>query len=177
VYSVTCRTWATREIRHYFTCFPTTCAFNVDEVNVRNVDFARILCTGRLIDVEVALIQHNRTIGVFDVDVFVSNVVDISVPNVRPCPRFQARAILAIEEGYIFDPCIGDVVFHTRILSDRAHADAVSAITPEVLDKDIGGVGFGGETIVTDIDAGVGDGETIDIEGVEAICVLGKRLR
>jgi hypothetical protein len=53
----------------------------------------------------------------------------------------------------------------------------VSAITPEVLDKDIGGVGLGGKAIVTDIDTGIGDGKTIDIEGVEAICVLGKRLR
>jgi len=48
----------------------------------------------------------------------------------------------------------------------------VGAVTPQVLDEDVGGVGFGREAVVADVDAGVCYGEAVDVERVEAIRVL-----
>lgn len=49
------------------------------------------------------------------------------------------------------------------------------AVAPQVVDVDVCRVGFGGEAVVADVDAGVCYGETVDVEGVEAVGVLGER--
>lgn len=52
----------------------------------------------------------------------------------------------------------------------------MGAITPEILHKDIGSVGLWREAVVTDVDPSVSDSQSIDVERVEAIGVLGERL-
>ncbi len=52
----------------------------------------------------------------------------------------------------------------------------MAAVAPEVLDKDVGCVGLGREAVVAVVHASVCHGEAVDVEGVEAICVFGKRL-
>lgn len=48
-------------------------------------------------------------------------------------------------------------------------------IAPQVLDKNIGGVGLGRKAVVAHIDTRIRHGKTIDVEGVETICVLRQR--
>lgn len=48
-------------------------------------------------------------------------------------------------------------------------------VAPQVLDKDVGGVGLGGEAVVADVDAGICDSQAIHVQRVEAIGVLGER--
>lgn len=46
-------------------------------------------------------------------------------------------------------------------------------VAPQVLHENVGCVGLGRETVVADIDAGVGHTETVHVEGVESVGVLG----
>lgn len=52
----------------------------------------------------------------------------------------------------------------------------MSAITPKILDVDVGRIWFGREAVVANVDTSVRDSQTIDVERVEAICVLGESL-
>lgn len=85
-------------------------------------------------------------------------------------------AYLAVEQGHVLDVRMLDDVLHTRILSDTAHAHAVGVVAPEVLHENVGGVGLGREAIVSNVDSGVGDAESVHVEGVKAVGVLGQSL-
>lgn len=150
---------------------------DVDELNIRNVDLTRVLRTGCVVDVEVALIQHNWRIRVLNQNILVGDIVNVSVSDIRACPSLETRAVLAVEKRNVFHPGVGDEVLHAGILADGAHGYAVCAIAPEIFDEDIGCVGFGGEAVVADVDAGVGHGQTVDVEGVEAVGILREGLR
>ena len=80
-----------------------------------------------------------------------------------------------MKHGYVLDVRVLDVVQNTGVLSNAAHADAVSTITPEILYVDVARVGLGAEAVVADIDPSIGDTDAFDIVGVPTICVLGKR--
>ena len=83
---------------------------------------------------------------------------------------------MSVQESNVFNPGVRDVVFYTWVLADGAHRYAVGTVAPKVLDENIGGVGFGRETVVADIDAGVGHCKAIDVERVEPVGILGKGL-
>lgn len=85
-------------------------------------------------------------------------------------------AYLAVEQGDVLDVRMLDGVLHTRILSDATHAHTVGVVAPEILHKDVGCVGLGREAIVSNLDSGVGDAESVNVEGVKAIGVLGQSL-
>lgn len=50
-----------------------------------------------------------------------------------------------------------DDVLDSRVLANAAHADAVRVVAPEVLHKDVAGVGLRSEAIVTNVDTSVRD--------------------
>lgn len=149
---------------------------DVDKVDIGDVDLARILGAGGIVDVEVALVQNDRSICVFDVNVLVGDVVDVAEANIWASPGLQARSVLTVQEGNIFNPSIGDVVLDARILTDGSHADTMRAITPQVLDVDVGCVWLGTEAVITNIDTSVCDSEAIHIERVESVSILGQGL-
>jgi hypothetical protein len=170
--TITCRSRTTRQICNNIACLATAGARDIDEVDVCDVDLAGILCASSLVDVKVALVQYDRAVSFLNVNVFIGDVVDVSVSDVRACPCFETRAVLAVEECYLLDPCVGNVVLDASVLANRVHGDAVSGVAPQVLDVNVGGVEFGRETVVSYVDASIGDGEAIDIERVEAVSVL-----
>lgn len=69
-----------------------------------------------------------------------------------------------------------DEILDTGVLSDTSHADTVSVVAPQVLHEDVGGVWLGREAVVANVDAGVGHTETIHVQRVESISVLGEGL-
>lgn len=166
----------TCQIRNHIPRLPTTRAVNVDEIHVRDVYLTGILRASCPVYVEVALIQHNRSIRVLNVHVLVRDIVNVAVAHIWTSPGFEPCPILAVEQCDVFEPRVGNIVFDTRVLANGAHRDAVRAVAPEVLDEDVGCIGLGGEAVVTDVDAGIGDGQAIDVEGVEAVCVFGEGL-
>lgn len=193
----------TRQIGNNFSILATACSVYVQEVDVCNVHLRRVRCTGRLVDVEIALIKNDRSVSVLDVDILVGDVVDVAIADVGTGPRFEASTILSVEQGDVLDPSVRDVVFDSGILADGTHRYAVCSITPEisaqtvsgssaevrtdpctmvsifissyVLHKDISGVGLRREAIVADIDASIGHSQPVYIERVEAIGVLRQR--
>jgi hypothetical protein len=64
-------------------------------------------------------------------------------------------------------------ILHTRVLSDTAHTHTMSVVAPEVLHEYVRRVGLGREAIISNVDSGVGDAESIHVEGIESVCVLG----
>jgi hypothetical protein len=173
---ITRRARTTRQIRHDIPCLPATRAMDIDELNIRNVNLARILRTSRIIDVEIALIQHNRCIRVLHKNVLIRDVINISVANIRASPSLETRAVLAIQERDVFHPGVGNIVFDAGILADGTHGYAMCAVAPEIFDEDVGCVGFGREAVVADVDAGICHGQPVDVKRVEAVGVFGKGL-
>lgn len=172
--SLACRSWAACKIGYNLSVLSTAGSADVDEVDVCDVDLARVCGASGLVDFEVALVQHNWVVCVLDIDIFVCDIVHVAVANIGACPSFEACTILAVEKGDIFDPRIGDVVLDAGVLAYGAHRDAMSAVAPQVLDEDVGGVGFGREAVVTDIHTGVGNSKAVNVEGIETVCVLGE---
>ena len=170
------RTGTARQIRHDPALLPAARPVDIQELDVCDAHLARVRRAGSIVDVEVALVEHDGVVRVLDVDVLVRNVVDEAVADVRAGPSLEARAVLAVEQRDVFEPRVGDVVLDARVLPDAAHADAVGAVAPEVFHKDIGRVRLGREAVVADVDARVGYRETVDVERVEAVCVFGKGL-
>lgn len=84
---------------------------------------------------------------------------------------------LAVHQGHVLNPGMLDDIFDSRVLSDTSHADTVGVVAPQVLHENVGGVGLGGEAVIADIDAGVGHTETVHVEGVKSVGVLGQSLR
>lgn len=68
------RPWTTSQICDHFSVLASARTGKVDEVNVRDVDFARVRCARRLVDIEIALVKHQRCIRVLNMDVLVSNI-------------------------------------------------------------------------------------------------------
>lgn len=152
---ITSRSGAARQVRNHLSVLPTARSRNIDEVNIRDIDIRRIRRTRRLVDVEIALIQHDRRVRVLDMDVFVGDVVHVSVADIRACPGLEPSAILPIEQGYVLDPRVADVVLDAGVLSNGAHRHSVCAVAPQIFNEDVGRVGLGRETVVADVDAGV----------------------
>jgi hypothetical protein len=50
----------------------------------------------------------------------------------------------------------------------------MSVVTPQILHKDVGGVGLGREAVITDIDAGVSNRQAVHVERIKSIGVFGK---
>jgi len=53
-------------------------AINVLEFDIGEVHSGRVLGTNGAVDVEIALVQHDRSIGVLNMDVLVGDVVEAS---------------------------------------------------------------------------------------------------
>lgn len=82
------------QINHLFAVLARRRAIDVVKDNVGDVDGGRVCCTLGCIDVEIALVQHNGLIGVLDVDVAVSDVVNASVADVLASPGLETGTIL-----------------------------------------------------------------------------------
>lgn len=162
------------EICNDFAVLTGTGAADVEEVDVGDVDFAGVLCAGGFVDVEVALVEDNGGVGVFDQNVLVGDVVDVAIADVGASPGFQASAVLPVEKGDVFQPGVADVVFDPWILANGSHGHSVGTVAPKILDENVGSVGLGAEAVITDIDTGVGDCQPIHVERVESIGVFGK---
>lgn len=52
----------------------------------------------------------------------------------------------------------------------------MGAIAPKILDVDVGCVRLGREAIIADVDTSICDSQAINVEGVEAVSVLGEGL-
>lgn len=126
------RTGTARQICNHLSVLATACSRDVDEANVGDVDFRGISGTGSIVDVEVTLIKNDRSVGVLNVDVLVSNVVDVAISDICASPRLEASTVISVEQSYVLDPGIADVVLDTGILADRAHRDTVCSVAPKV---------------------------------------------
>lgn len=146
------------QIRHDLAQLATARAINIDEVDISDIDLARVRRTRRIVDLEIALVKHNRMVRILDMDVLVGDIIDEAVADIRASPGLEAGAVLAVEQRDVLDPRVGDVVFYAGVLADGAHGDAVRAVAPQVLDEDVGRVGLGAEAVVADVDACVGYG-------------------
>jgi hypothetical protein len=80
---------------------------------------------------------------------------------------------LAVQQSHILNPGILDNVLDTRVLSDTSHAHAVGVVAPQVLHEDVGCVGLGREAVVANVDTSVCHTQTVNIQGVKPISVLG----
>lgn len=128
--------------------------------------------------------------------VLVRDVVDAPKADVRSSPSLETDAVLefrlgsiahksmwgrvsylAVQQSHILNPGILNDILDSRILSNTSHADTVGIVAPQVLHENVGCVGLGREAVITDIDAGVGHTETVHVEGVKSIGVLGQSLR
>lgn len=170
------RTRGASEIGHDPPLLAAAGAADVDEVDVGDVDAAGVLGADGLVDVEVALVEHDGEVGVLDADVLVRDVADVAVADVRAGPGLEPRAVLAVEQRHVLDVRVGDVVQHARVLPDAAHAHPVRAVAPQVAHQDVGRVGLGREAVVAHVDARVEHRQAGDVERVEAVCVLGQGL-
>lgn len=100
------------------------------------------------VDVEITLVQHDRGIGVLDMDVFVSDVVDTTEADVGAGPGLDASSrlsicqhdgiqsrernmsYLAVQYGDVLNPGVLDNVLDTRVLSNTSHAHTVGVVAP-----------------------------------------------
>jgi len=94
---ITRRARAAGQIRNHPAVLPTRAARDIDEIDVCDVHLARILRTRGLVDVEITLVKHDGRIRVLDDDILVRHVVDVAIPDIRPRPGLQTRAVLAVE--------------------------------------------------------------------------------
>jgi hypothetical protein len=76
----------TSQVRNNSIIFSRRRAGEIDEFDIGNVDIGRVGSAGGRVDVEVALIEDDGGVGVFDVDVFVGNVGNIAVACCWSCP-------------------------------------------------------------------------------------------
>lgn len=83
---------------------------------------------------------------------------------------------LAIQQRHVLNPGVFNDVQFSWVLSNTAHTHTVRVVAPQVLDKDVGGVGFGREAIIADIDAGVGDRQAIDVVRIKSVGVFRESL-
>lgn len=65
-----------------------------------------------------------------------------------------------------------DIVQDSGVLANASHADTVGIVAPQVLHEDVGCVWLGSEAIISNVDTGVQDVETIEVVRVESIGVL-----
>lgn len=128
------RTRTACEISDDLAILSATCSIDVQKLDVGDVHFGRVSGTCRIVDVEIALVQDDGSIGVLNVDVLVSYVVDVAISDVRTSPCLETSAVLSVEKGNVLNPGIGDEVFDAGVLSDGAHRDTMCSVTPEIPD-------------------------------------------
>lgn len=110
-----------RQIRDNPPFLTRTTSIYILENDIRNVHFAWVRRARRLVDVEIALIEHNGIIGVLDMYVFIRYVVDVAVADVGAGPGFETCTVLAVEERDVGDVGVGNVIFDAGVLADTAH--------------------------------------------------------
>ena len=91
--------------------------------------------------------------------------------------QLRSLSYLAIQQSHVLNPGMLNNVLDSRVLPNASHADTVGVVAPQVLHENVGGVGLGGEAVIANIDAGVGHTETVHVEGVKSVGVLGQSLR
>ena len=149
-------------------------AMDVFEQDVRDIDPGGLSRADLWVDVEVAGVEDDGPVDVLDVHAVVGDVVDVAVSDVGAGPGLETSAVLGVQHGHVGNVSVLDVVQDAWVLANRAHADTMGAIAPQVLDVDVRGVGLGGETVITDVDSAVGDADALDVQRVPTIGVLGK---
>lgn len=84
-------------------------------------------------------------------ELFISHVADPALPAADLTPRrvgrdagpnLYASSVRSIRHGDVVDIDILDDVYLPLVLAETADRDAVGAVADEVLDEDIGGIGF-----------------------------------
>lgn len=91
---ITNRIWTTHQTGNLIPVLPTAAPPEVQKEHVRDVDLARVRLALGSVDVEVALVEHNRPVGVADDEVLERDVADEAVADGRAGPGFQAGAVL-----------------------------------------------------------------------------------
>ena len=84
----------TGEIHHDLSFLPGRGAIDLVKDNVGDVHLRGILRALGRVHVEITLVQHNRLVGVFDVDVAIGDVVDAPVAHILAGPGLETSAIL-----------------------------------------------------------------------------------
>ena len=82
-------------------------------------------------------------------------------------------AYLAVQQCHVFDIGVLNNIFHAWILPNASHADTVGIVTPQILHKHVRGIGFRSKAVISNLNAGIGDSEAVDIQRVKSVRVLG----
>lgn len=83
---------------------------------------------------------------------------------------------LSVQHDHVLDVGVLYVILDALILANAAHRDTVGAVAVDVGDEDVGGVGLGGEAVVTNVNPGIANGQAVHIVGIPAVGVLGQVL-
>lgn len=83
---------------------------------------------------------------------------------------------LGIQHRDVLNMRVVDVILDSSILANGTHTDTVCTITVDVLNEDVGGVRLRAEAVITNVDPGITNSESINIVRVPAIGVLRKIL-
>jgi len=128
------------------------------------------------VDVEVACVENDGPVDVEVVEVLEGDVLDVSVSDVRTGPGLESCTVLGIQHDDVLNVGVLNDVLDARVLADTAHGDAMAAVAIDSGDQDVGGVGFGAEAVVADVNPRVSDCEAVDVVAVPAVGVFGKDL-
>lgn len=77
--------------------------------------------------VEVARVQVRRVLVIRIVKVAESDIVNVAVAYILTGPGLESAAKLAVDDPYVFDEDVLDVVQLARVLTDGTHGFAVRA--------------------------------------------------
>ena len=159
----------------------TAYASHVDVVDVADGDFGRVAGAGRSRRL-VALVDHDWQSDVPDSEVLEGDVPDVAVSSASSgrsagaaTKGLDAGAILSVDHRHILDKDVGDDVLNAGVLAQRAYGDAVRALTVEILDKCVGGVGFEADAIISVDDVAVRDADdvaSVDVPSIGVLCLL-----
>lgn len=169
---------------------------NVVKDDVGEVDCRRVGGALGGVDVEVALIQNDRSIGVLDMDVAVGYIVDATVSDILAGPCLETGSVLgrlawpvtgvlqlfrllshlSIQQCDVLNMRILDVIHLTRVLPNASHADTMGVVAPQVLHENIGCVGLWRKAVIADVDSGICHAESVHVQRIETVGVFGQRL-
>jgi len=130
-------------------------------------------CTWIVTYIEVARVQEGGILVVCVPKVLKCDVIDEPIANIRSGPRLEARSVLSVQHPHVLNVHVANEALLAAILANRAHRSSVSTIAVHSIQVQTSGVGFGGETVVSNIDPGPFDPDVLDVERVEEIRVLG----
>ena len=82
---------------------------------------------------------------------------------------------LGIQHRDVLNMRVVDVILDSIILANGTHTDTVCTITVDVLNEDVGGVRLRAEAVITNVDPGITNSESINIVRVPEESSVGQR--